>query len=460
MSESPETPSSLFPLSVRITLAATAVCLVSGYFWYATGDSAAAMTCLLSQTVLVSVLIWQACDPFADAAQFIGHEFHLPGSVRGATLDAIASSMPELFTGIFFVVVVVFGPHGQHTEAARAEMSGEGFKATIATCAGSAVYNMILIPAICALVISFHRKSRPTIDVERRVITRDGAWFVVMEILLIWFLMQKQIHWWMGVIFLLSYLVYIIVLYVDARAFRSRIKMVERKINEGMTSTEAFAAMRADGHAVTRDLERRFRWTRSSSQETRVEIELEDEDDEYPESTELFFGFKEFKLNPLRAWIIILLATLLAASACYWLVEITREIADRLEIDVFFVAVILAAAASSVPDTFLSIGSAQSGDDDGAVANAFGSNIFDISICISIPLLVACYLNDWQPITIEQSGEIAGLQIMLAGLTIVTLGIIWHKLQLTRTKALVLCGLYLLFIAYAVIGSFGWIQLT
>jgi cation:H+ antiporter len=51
------------------------------------------------QTILLSVLIWQACDPFADAAQWVGQRFGIPGSVRGATLDAVASSMPEFFSG-------------------------------------------------------------------------------------------------------------------------------------------------------------------------------------------------------------------------------------------------------------------------------------------------------------------------------------------------------------------------
>ncbi|MEC9094965.1 MAG: sodium:calcium antiporter, partial [Planctomycetota bacterium] len=157
------------------------------------------------------------------------------------------------------------------------------------------------------------------------------------------------------------------------------------------------------------------------------------------------------------AWIIILVSTVVAATACYWLVEITTETAERLEIDIFFVAVILAAAASSVPDTFLSVASAKKGDDDGAVSNAFGSNIFDISVCISIPLLVASYLNGWQPILIEQSGAIVGLQVMLAVLTVATLGLIWHNLQLTRAKAIFLCALYALFIAYAVLGSQGWL---
>ena len=139
--------------------------------------------------------------------------------------------------------------------------------------------------------------------------------------------------------------------------------------------------------------------------------------------------------------------------------EVTRELADVMQVPTFFVAVIVAAAASSVPDTFLSIGSGLRGDDSGAVSNAFGSNIFDICVCLSIPLLVNSYLIGWEPVSLLQDGEpisgLFGLRILLVVLTIVTLGIIWHKHQLTRTKAIVLCGLYLVFVGYAVLGSLG-----
>lgn len=140
------------------------VALFAG-FWALGGSqvgSSWAIAYLLSQVALISAVIWQACDPFADAAQWIGTKFRLPGSVRGATLDAVAGSMPELFSGIFFVLVAISAATTGGDDAAARELAGaEGYGSTIATCAGSAVYNMILIPAFCALVISYTRKERP-----------------------------------------------------------------------------------------------------------------------------------------------------------------------------------------------------------------------------------------------------------------------------------------------------------
>ena len=71
---------------------------------------------------------------------------------------------------------------------------------------------------------------------------------------------------------------------------------------------------------------------------------------------------------------------------------------------------------------FLSIGAARRGDDSGAVSNAFGSNIFDICVSLSVPLLVNSYLLGWEPVPLTSDGEpiegLVDLRILLAVLTL------------------------------------------
>lgn len=448
---------------------------------YFANDSAPSTTVkvafLLSQVVLISIVIWQACDPFADAAQWIGKKFHIPGSVRGATLDAIASSLPELFTGVFFVLFAIMfsadsQPHDTNEVANSNEVRtdnsdgsddakensdlsshiGNGFGNAIATCAGSAVYNMILIPAFCALVISFYRKERPTIDVETEVISRDGMWFLFCSVLLIVFLFGNVMYWWMGVVFLVLYAFYVLQLYSHARDHRRKVKAIQERLNNASNqqkkTVNIVKKLAKDGISVSASL---VEQVRSGYDEDEVD------DDE---GAGIFFGYFEIGLSQFSAWAIILVSTVIAAAACYWLVEVTLATARVLAVPEFFVAVTLAAAASSVPDTFLSIGAAMRGDDSGAVSNAFGSNIFDICICMAIPLLINSALLEWGAVPLTANGKpLAGLvdlRILLAVLTILTLAIMWHRKQLTRFKAIVLCALYGLFIAYAVAGSYGF----
>jgi len=424
-----------------------------GLLWFLNGPDAGKsvqLGFLFLQVAVISVVIWQACDPFADAAQWIGQTFKLPGSVRGATLDAVASSMPELFSGIFFVIVAMSAADKGNVAAQNAA-AAEGYGSTIATCAGSAVYNMILIPAFCALVISFRRKHRPTIDIDDEVISRDGLWFVGCELLLILFLFNESMSWWMGLVFIGMYGIYIWQLYCDAQEFRTHTREALDYITAHPEVTDNYAVMSAlhdQGHRVTLPIVEKAREER---------LGLDSDEETPPDDAGLFFGYLSIPLNGITAGLIIFISTIVAAIACFYLVQATLGTAELLAVPAFFVAVILAAAASSVPDTFLAIGAARRGDDSGAVSNAFGSNIFDICICLSIPLLVNSYLNGWQPVSLMQDGKpipgLVGLRILLVVLTLITLAIMWHNRQLTRGKALVLCGLYLIFVGYAVMGS-------
>ncbi len=445
-SETPHSAGSVRDVAIAIVslIALTATCYLSS----TTGSQAWTILFLLSQATVISIIIWQACDPFADAAQWIGTTLRLPGSVRGATLDAIASSMPELLSGIFFVVLAISANQTAKDQLAAA--TGEGYGATVATCAGSAVYNMILIPAICALVIAKYRPQRPTIDVEDKVISRDGLWFVGCEVLLLFFLFQPAMHWWMGVALLGAYLIYLIVLFRDAKLYQRRYAFIRQLLDNGQSNDQIAAQADSQNLKLSRDLIQKIRDLGANRAE---------EDDQPPETAGVLFGFFDVPLSFKTAWIVIGVSTVIAAGACYWLVEVTQSTAHTLDVPLFFVAVILAAAASSVPDTFLSVGAAMRGDDDGALSNAFGSNIFDICVCLSIPLLVGSFLNGWQPILLTQDGEpmvgLSGLRILLCSLTMVTLLIMWHNRQLTKQKAYILIGLYGLFVAYAVAGSVG-----
>ncbi len=408
---------------------------------------------LAAETVVISIVLWQACDPFAEAAQWVGRTYRLPGSVRGATLDAIASSLPELFSGIFFVIVMAASSTDQRT---MAETVGEGYGSTIATCAGSAIYNMILIPGVCALVISLRRPSRPAIDVERDVVWRDGLFFLVCEALLLYFLFQDMMHWWMGAAFVGLYALYVAKLQRDARAYRRHFDTVKEVLDEMGLDTPSRDAKRVLADRGTRVDRGTVARIKQALRQGHGGEESKDEEGAV-NSAGVFFHCCRVPLNRGSAWGLIAAATGVAAVACYFLVEAVYATAGELNVAPFFVAVILAAAASSLPDMFLSIGAARRGDDSGAISNAFGSNIFDICICLSLPLLLACFLNGWQPISLLQDGKpmagLVGLRMLLWVLTLITLFIIWHKRRVTRTKALILCGLYCVFIAYAILGS-------
>jgi cation:H+ antiporter len=262
-------------------------------------------------------------------------------------------------------------------------------------------------------------------------------------------------HWWMSIIFMALYAVYILQLWGDARSYQRAHDAIAEHLDQAagdVSVAQLDQMLRDDGIKVPRALIDQIRTAHRAAADG-------DDEEPLPATAGILFGYAQIPLSHLAAWGVIAVCTLIAAVACYWLVAVTRATAEQLEVPIFFVAVIVAAAASSVPDTFLSIAAARHGDDSGAVSNAFGSNIFDICICLSIPLLISAYLNGWQPVALLEDGKplpgLFGIRVLMCVLTVVTLLIMWHRHQLTRVKALVLCGLYALFVAYAVAGSLG-----
>ncbi|MEZ5071896.1 MAG: hypothetical protein R2751_13285 [Bacteroidales bacterium] len=51
--------------------------------------------------VLSCLVIWRSSDAFELASDYLGRK--LPSGIKGATLNAIASSMPEFLTTLFFL---------------------------------------------------------------------------------------------------------------------------------------------------------------------------------------------------------------------------------------------------------------------------------------------------------------------------------------------------------------------
>ena len=54
--------------------------------------------------IITSIIIWKSSDGFDVASSYLGR--NLSNGVKGATINAISSSMPELLTTIFFLIFI------------------------------------------------------------------------------------------------------------------------------------------------------------------------------------------------------------------------------------------------------------------------------------------------------------------------------------------------------------------
>jgi cation:H+ antiporter len=371
---------------------------------------------------ITSIMIMYACDSFEEAADFLGRNMK-PGT-KGRTVNAIGSSLPELFT----TSILLFGPHimpGIYTSKA------DGFSAGIATCAGSAVFNAVIIPALCILTVMFYgvRQSDGTlqkvtsIELDKRSVLFDGFFFVAAEICLIVFLGDKTITWVAGGSLAVIYFVYMFI-----------------------ALSTGFGGEEEDDDDDDDD-----------------DDEDDEEDDEEGvgllamgwmfDFNSRFFGGKDLEeeSDTGRAWFVLLCATAVIGVACGGVAWAVEASAHGLGVQPYFTAVILAAAATSVPDTVLSMKDAVKGDYDDAVSNAVGSNIFDICICLGLPLL--CYGLIFGDITLTASAASADVQILRWVLLVVTgivLALFLVGKKIGKGKAMVLFSVYFLWTAFVV----------
>jgi cation:H+ antiporter len=155
------------------------------------------------------------------------------------------------------------------------------------------------------------------------------------------------------------------------------------------------------------------------------------------------------KINTIRAWSLLGISTLVMTFGTWLLVYGTDLFGEITQIPLIFVAVVLSAAATSVPDTIISIKDARKGNYDDAVSNALGSNIFDIAFALGFPILLYNLIHGE---SMELNQELLTFTkevwvfLLLATFLAVTIMMIGKRL--TRSKAYLLLAIYLLFLFF------------
>ena len=122
-----------------------------------------------------------------------------------------------------------------------------------------------------------------------------------------------------------------------------------------------------------------------------------------------------------------------------------------LDLPISIVAVIIAAAATSVPDTILSVKDAMKGNYNDAISNAIGSNVFDIGFALGFPILMFSVF--YNPIFLTQSIQNFSLKIMfvLLALTVLTFIILISNKKIGLSRGILLLILYIFFIVYVLL---------
>jgi len=337
------------------------------------------------------IVIWRSSHGFEVASDYLGRK--LPPGIKGATLNAIASSMPEFLTTLFFLFYL---------------RSPEGFSGGLGVTSGSAMFNLLIIPALVVIILFSIGKGR-NIILNKKVLLREGVVLLISQVVFVSFLFMGDLRASHGLIMVLIYMLYLGILFV----------ITQRK-------------KRADpGYDAPVDTKRQHMLIRF------IALDI----------THLILNRRE--INRGRAWTLLGASTLVMTFGTWLLVHATVQFGQETGIPLIFVAVVLSAVATSVPDTIISIKDARKGNYDDAVSNALGSNIFDIAFALGLPILL--YNVIYGNTMILNRDVLAFTQevwVFLLLSTVLALAIMLTGKYFNRRKAFLLLGIYVLFLIF------------
>ncbi|MDF1574656.1 MAG: hypothetical protein P1P86_05640 [Bacteroidales bacterium] len=337
------------------------------------------------------LIIWRSSNGFELASDFLGRK--MPLGIKGATINAVASSMPEFLTTIFFLFYL---------------RDAEGFSGGLGVSSGSALFNLLIIPALVVLML-FSGEKRNRIELNKKVLLREGSVLLITQLIFVSFLFTGELLGRHGLVLVLVYLLYLGMLYV---IYRKRPKTTQNYVRP----------LSAPKKNILRTL---------------LSLDM------------IALVLNGRRITPLRAWMLLGVSTLVMTFGTWLLVYGTDLFGEATHIPLIFVAVVLSAAATSVPDTIISVKDARKGNYDDAVSNALGSNIFDIAFALGFPLLLYNLIYS-ESITLKQDllAFTQEVWVFLLLATFLALAIMLTGKSFTRVKAYFLLGIYLIFLLF------------
>lgn len=337
---------------------------------------------ILGGTILGGGLLWIACSHIEESSHRLAEHYGIPDAVKGSVILAIASSMPELVTAL-----IAFPLHGD-------------FELGLSVIIGSAIYNILVIPAF-----SVYARRRP-LNANPNLVYREAQFYLVSVAVLMLILSLSVIYYGGA----------------DASVMEG-----SRRIFRGeFTRLLAIFPLLLYGLYLF--------------------IQFEEVKRQRPGNS------PKRDANVLSAWAVFAGSIILIIIGVEMLLRVAITLGDLLSTPTFLWGMTIVAAATSLPDTFVSVRASVMGRSESAVSNVLGSNIFDLLVAIPMAVMVsgAIAINFTQ---------IVPMMTFLVVATIVTMVFMLREMELNRREANVMVGLYALFGVWMTLEAFGVMNL-
>ncbi|MFB6103282.1 MAG: sodium:calcium antiporter [Haloplanus sp.] len=320
----------------------------------------------LAVAVASTAVIWVGSERLERSAARLSRHYGLPIAVHGAVVVAVGSSVPELSS-----VVVGTLLHGE-------------FSLGVGAIVGSAIFNLLVIPAASAL-------ASEELEATRDIVHKDAQFYIIS----------------------------VLVLFIT---FALGATYVPGGTNEAARLTPGLVALPLATYGVYVFLQ---------YQDTREHVATPPTD-----------------VSPRREWGLLVVALAVIAVGVEGIVSAALDFGAFFGTPPFLWGLTVIAAATSLPDTFVSVRAAAADDDVTSLTNALGSNTFNLLVAIPVGVLVAGSATVDFLVAIPMMG-------FLAFATLVFIVVTRTHLELTNVEAYALLGLYGLFLVWMLLETAG-----
>ncbi|MBX0287358.1 sodium:calcium antiporter [Halomicroarcula sp. F28] len=148
-------------------------------------------------------------------------------------------------------------------------------------------------------------------------------------------------------------------------------------------------------------------------------------------------------IDARRQWLFLLSGLVVILLAVERLVHSVEEIGLAFGVDEFLLGVTILAAATSLPDTLVSVRAARNGRGVASLANVLGSNTFDLLVAIPVGVLI---VGTW---TVDFAMAVPMFGV-LTGATILLFTALRTDLALSTLESYALLATYLVFVVWVV----------
>lgn len=262
--------------------------------------------------VVATAILWKGSAWLEHASEGLSTYYELPDIVQGALVVAVGSSFPELATVVISTVV-----HGQ-------------FELGVSAIVGSAIFNILVIPAIAGLA------TKNPLPSNRDLVYKEAQFYMIS--------------------------VAVLIITFSFAAIFNPVSSTEGVILGEMDRLLALMPIVLYGFYIF--------------------IQYQDTMDYEPE-------IDPGEIEPLKQWAMLGVSLVVILIGVEILVRAAIQFGNLLGTPSFLWGISVVAAGTSIPDAFVSIRKARRGQAVTSLANVLGSNIFDLLICIPVGVLIA-----------------------------------------------------------------------